>query len=157
MVVLTEKQQRIFEWLNKLQLPVYAGAYKGAVSLLREKSSGYGTFVSHTGRDLMNSLARAAVGIPSGRSQYEQLIDNLEKKWQDKRHRRGPISHKYMEKGHVISQDICAMITNLIEENKEGCRRNQAARALIRPKHGVRDSINKAGTIQIPEKPSSIR
>ena len=131
MVVLTEKQQRIFEWLNKLQLPVYAGAYKGAVSLLREKSSGYGTFVSHTGRDLMNSLARAAVGIPSGRSQYEQLIDNLEKKWQDKRHRRGPISHKYMGKGHVISQDICAMITNLIEKNKEGRRRNQEARELF--------------------------
>ena len=131
MEVFTEKQQLIFEWLNKLQLPVYAEAYKGAVRLLKEKSSGYGTFVSHTGRDIMNSLARAAVGIPSGRSQYEQLIDKLEKKWQDERHRQGPISHEYMGEGHVISQDIWVMITNLIEENKEGRRRNQEARELF--------------------------
>lgn len=131
MEVFTEKQQRIFEWLNKLQLPVYAGAYKGAVHLLEEKSSGYGTFVSHTGRDIMNSLARTAVGIPSGRFQYEQLIDKLEKKWQNERHRQGPISHEYMGEGHVISQDIWGMITNLIEENKEGRRRNQEARELF--------------------------
>ena len=131
MEVFTEKQQRVFEWLNKLQLPVYAGAYKGAVRLLKEKSSGYGTFVSHTGRDIMNSLARTVVGIPSGRVQYEQLIDDLERKWQDKRHRRGPISHEYMGEGHVISQDIWVMITNLIEKNKEGRGRNQEARELF--------------------------
>ena len=103
MIELTKKQQRIYDWLNKLQLPVYAEAYKGAVRLLREKSSGYGTFVSHTGRDLMNSLARTVVGTRPDRVQYEQLVDNLEKKWEDERHRRGPTSPTGQGEQHVIS------------------------------------------------------
>ena len=130
--MLTEKQQKIFEWLdNKLQLPVYAEAYKGSVRLLEDKSSGYGTFVSHTGRDIMNFLARTVVGIPSRQVHYKLEIEKLEKKWQDKRHRQGPICHENAGEGYVISQDLSEMISKLIEENNEGSRRKQEAAELF--------------------------
>ena len=129
--MLTKKQQQIFDWLNKLQLPVYAEAYKGSVRLLEEKSPGYGTFVSHTGRDIMNFLARTVVGIPSSQVHYKQKIEDLEKKWLDKRHRQEPISQENQGEGYVISQELSVMITNLIEENKEGSRRKQEAAELF--------------------------
>ena len=116
---------------NKLQLPVYAGAYKGSVRLLEEKSAGFGTFVSHTGRDIMNLLARTVIGIPSSQVQYKQEIEKLEKNWQDKRHRREPICHESLGEGYVISKDLSEIITKLIEENKEGSRRKQEAAELF--------------------------
>ena len=39
--MLTTEQQRVFDWLNdKLGLPVFAEAYKGALHLLDERSPG---------------------------------------------------------------------------------------------------------------------
>ena len=131
MIELTKKQQRIYDWLNKLQLPLYAEAYKGAVRLLREKSSGYGTFVSHTGRDIMNSLARTVVGIRSGRVQYEQLVDKLEKKWPDERYGQVPTSLQNEGQELLIAHDVYVVIKNLIERHKEGRRRNQEAGELF--------------------------
>ena len=64
--MLTSDQQTVFDWLNsKLQLPVFAELYKGALYLLDKKSAGYITFVSHAGRDLMNRLAATVNGITS--------------------------------------------------------------------------------------------
>ena len=83
--MLTEKQQCVFDWLNKkLNQPVFADAYKGALSLLNEKSPGYITFVSHTGRDLMNILPKEVAGASSSRVQYDQRLDKLEKEWENK-------------------------------------------------------------------------
>ena len=62
--MLTERQQTVFDWINDaLELPVYAEAYKGALEQLNNKSSGYITFVSHAGRDLMNGLADSANSV----------------------------------------------------------------------------------------------
>ena len=57
-MMLTTEQQNVFDWLNdKLQVPVFAEAYKGALVFLDKKPPGYITFVAHAGRDLMNRLA----------------------------------------------------------------------------------------------------
>ena len=126
MVVLTEKQQQIFEWLNsKLRLPVYAEAYKGAVCLLKKKSPGYVTFVSHAGRELMNSLPRTVAGIRSSYVQYAQHVDKLKNKWQNEWRGQGLTLSQHPREGHVIPYSVCEMIANLIEEHREGGRRDQ--------------------------------
>lgn len=119
MLQLTEKQQSIYNWLKKLQLPVYAEAYKGAVRALEEKSPGWGTFVSHTARDIMNSLATTIVGIGSRQVQYKQLVDKLEQEWPNQQY------------GDLIDSNIYNEIENLIEEHKDGRRRNQEASDLF--------------------------
>ena len=122
--MLTEKQQTIYEWLNnKLQLSVYAEAYKGAVRLLKEKYPGYVTFVSHTGRDIMNSLAKDVAGITTSRVEYKQLVDKI--KWQDEWRGQGLSPSQHQEDGHTIPYNVCARITNLIEKHKEGKSRDQ--------------------------------
>ena len=126
--MLTEKQQKIYEWLyNKLQLPVYAKAYKGAVHLLKEKRPGYITFISHTGRDIMNGLARTVAGSTGSQVEYQQLVDNLQKKWQDEWRGQGLSPAPHQEVGHLIPYDVCEMITGLIEKHKEGRNRPQKA------------------------------
>ena len=119
MLQLTDKQQTIYDWLKKLQLPVYAEAYRGAVRALQEQSPGYGTFVSHTGRDIMNSLATTIVGMGSRQVHYKQLVGELEQKW------------PYQQQGDSIDPKIYSEIENLIEEHKDGRRRNQEASDLF--------------------------
>lgn len=132
MVVLTEKQRQIFEWLDsKLQLPVYADAYKGAVYSLKTKSPGYITFVSHSGRDIMNSLARTVAGITSAQVQYPQLVGELQKKWQVEWRGQGLTSPQHQGAGHMIPYRVCEMISNLITKHKEGCHRSQGAGELF--------------------------
>ena len=124
--MLTGKQKKIYEWLDdKLKLPVYAEAYKGAVNLLKEKHPGYITFVSHTGRDIMNQLARTVSGISASQVQYKQLVDDLEKEWRDEWRNQGLSSSDHQEDGHVIPYDIGEAVTDLIEKHREGQNRNQ--------------------------------
>lgn len=67
-MTLSKEQQRVYDWLEQdLDLPVFAKAYKGAISFLQQKPDGYVTFVSHVGRELMNRLASTSAGIESGR------------------------------------------------------------------------------------------
>ena len=128
MAVLTEKQQKIFEWLeNKLQLPVFADAYKGAVHLLKSKSPGYITFVSHTGRDIMNQLAKTVADIKGGQVQYVQLVNGLQKEWREAWRGQGLTSPQYQGEGHMIPFQVCEIISNLIEEHEKGRSRNQEA------------------------------
>ena len=130
--MLSEKQQKIFEWLdNKLQLPVFADAYKGAVYSLKKQSPGYITFVSHTGRDILNSLAKIVAGIKGGKTQYEQLVDELQKKWQEDWRGQGLTSSQPQKEGHVIPCHVCEMIYNLIEKHKEGRSRSRGAGELF--------------------------
>ena len=119
MVQLTDKQQTIYDWLKKLQLPVYAEAYKGAVRALQEKSPGYGTFVSHTGRDIMNSLATTIVGMGSRQVQYKQLVDKLEQEWPDQQY------------GRSIDPNVYDDVEKLIEQHREGRQRIQEANELF--------------------------
>lgn len=126
MLTLTAEQNQIFKWLdNKLQLPVYAEAYKGAVCSLKRKSPGYVTIVSHVARDIMNGLARDVASISSSQVQYKQHVDKLQKKWKDEWRGQGLTSSPDNGEGHVIPYNVCEMIANLIEEHKEGRRRSQ--------------------------------
>ena len=123
--MLTGNQQQIFEWMNDvLHLPVYADAYKGAVCLLKKKAPGYVTYVSHTGRDILNSLPQTVAGITSPRVQYVDLVNTLQNKWQDKWLGQGLTASQHDEIGHLIPYDVCDMITELIKEHEAGRKRS---------------------------------
>ncbi len=124
--MLTGNQQQIFEWMNdRLHLPVYADAYKGAVCLLNKKVPGYVTFVSHTGRDILNSLPQTVAGITNPRVQYEDLVNKLQKKWQDEWRGQGLTLSQHDEIGHMIPYDVCDLVIELIKEHEEGRERSQ--------------------------------
>lgn len=112
---------------SKLQLPVFAGAYKGAVYLLHTKSPGYITFVSHIGRDILNFLPRIVVGVSSARVQYEQHLDRLQNKWQDGWSGRGLVTAHHSGEGQLIPYDVCEMITEILKEHREGRKRSKGA------------------------------
>ena len=124
--MLTEKQQQIFKWMNDiLHLPVYADAYKGAVCMLEKKAPGYVTFVSHTGRDILNSLPQTVAGITNSQVQYRYLVNKLQNKWQDKWRGQGLTSSQPDEIGPTIPYDVCEMVTELIKEHEEGRQRSE--------------------------------
>lgn len=128
MGVTAEEQQQIYQWLNdKLQLPVYADGYLGAVRLLEQRSPGYITFVSHAARDLMNGLARTVAGISRFQVQYQQLVDRLQEEWKDEWRGEGFATVEKEDNGHLIPYDVCQMIVDLISEHKEGRRRSEGA------------------------------
>ena len=122
--MLTERQQRVFDWINdNLERPVYAQAYKGAIKQLNKKCPGYITFVSHAGRDLMNGLASAAIGIPGAPVQYVRLVDDFKDEWKDEWSGEGyNTTENNDENGHLIPNEICEKIKKLVDEHKEGRR-----------------------------------
>ena len=130
---MNQEQQRVFDWLNSdLNLPVFAEAYRGAISLLSQKSSGYITFIAHTGRDLMNGLASTVAGIKSERVQYQQHIDSLCNVWEDTwRIGEHLLATESSEETHVIPAEICQKISNLILEHKSGRLRSSDADGLF--------------------------
>ena len=120
--MLTKNQQTVYNWINdNLERPLYAEVYKGALEQLNKKSSGYITFVSHAGRDLMNGLASAAIGIPGAPIQYVQLVDNFKDDWKDEW---GGEDLSLTEDGdgitHPIPNEICKKIKKLVDEHTEG-------------------------------------
>ena len=122
--MLTEKQQTVFDWLNdNLELPMYAEAYKGALEFLSRKPPGYITFVAHAGRDLMNGLASAAIGIPGAPVQYVQLVDDFKDEWKDEWGGGGyNTTEDNDENGHLIPNEVCEKIKKLVDKHKEGRR-----------------------------------
>ena len=121
--MLTKNQQTVYNWINdNLERPVYAEAYKGALEQLNKKSSGYITFVSHAGRDLMNHLASAAIGIPGAPVQYVQLVDNFKDDWKDEWGGDGFHLPDNVPKEHLIPNEICQKVKKLVDEHKEGRR-----------------------------------
>lgn len=119
--MLTENQQIVFNWLNdKLQLPVFAEAYRGALDLLDRKSSGYITFVSHAGRDLMNGLAATVKGIESQQDQQRNRLDELQNHWKNEWGTEGINKEGDSENGHLIPYRVCEQVKNLIDAHKAG-------------------------------------
>ena len=120
--MLTERQQTVFDWINDdLELPVYAEAYKGAIEQLNNKSSGYITYVSHTGRDLMNGLASDVKGITRKQVQYVDLVNKFKDQWKDEWGEEGFNTVKDNDKeGHLIPNEICKKIKELVDEHKAG-------------------------------------
>ena len=125
--MLTSNQQTVFNWLNDdLDLPAYAEAYKGALDLLNKKSPGYISFVSHAGRDLMNGLAAAVKGIKRQQVQYVQLVDDFKDDWKDEWGGEGfNTTGDSDENGHIIPNEICKKIKNLVDEHTAGRLRTE--------------------------------
>ena len=132
--MLISNQQTIYNWLNdNLQLPVFAKAYKGAVDLLNRKSSGYITFVSHVGRDLMNILVKVVVNreIEGGRVEYKELVDEFQDDWKDEWGGEGFHSEGDAPKEHLIPSEICKKVKGLIDEHKKGSLRDASINSLF--------------------------
>ena len=131
-MMLTNKQQNVFDWLNdKLQAPVFAEAYKGALDLLDKKPPGYITFVAHTGRDIMNFLARTITGTEGGLVQYRTHVTKLQAKWQPEWGGQGLTTSDNAQVGHLIPYDICQIIKDLITDHKTGQERENMADILF--------------------------
>ena len=120
--MLTSNQQTVFNWINDdLELPAYAEVYKGALDLLNKKSPGHISFASHAGRDLMNGLAAAVKGIKRQQVQYVQLVDDFKNDWKDEWGGEGfNTIEDNDENGHVIPNEICKKIKNLVDEHTAG-------------------------------------
>ena len=130
--MLTTEQQNVFNWLNdKLQVPVFAEAYKGALELLDKKPPGYITFVAHTGRDIMNLLARTITGIEGGLVQYRTHVNKLQAKWQPEWGSQGLTTSDNAQVGHLIPYDICQIIKDLIADHETGQERENMADILF--------------------------
>ena len=113
--MLSTEQQTVFKWLKDiLQLPVYANVYKGALELLDNKPSGYITFVSHAGRDLINCLAATTIGADRSRDEYKNNLDKLKKRWQKEWGAEGT------EEGHLIPSVTCKLVQKLIDDDEAG-------------------------------------
>ena len=113
--MLSTKQQTVFKWLKDiLQLPVYANVYKGALELLDNKPSGYITFVSHAGRDLINCLAATTIGAERSRDEYKNNLDKLKKRWKKK------WGAEDTEEGHLIPSATCKLVQKLIDDDEAG-------------------------------------
>lgn len=130
-MALKKNQQRVYDWLNGLSLPVFAETYKGAVILINQKPAGYVSFVAHAGRDLMNRLASTVAGIKSERVQYQQHIDKLQNLWRDEWRFSNELLSDVTEKGHLIPIDVCQKISTLIDEHKSGRMRSSEADGLF--------------------------
>ena len=143
-VTLSTEQQTVFNWLNdELELPVYAEAYKGALNLLDKKLPGYITFVSHAGRDLMNGLAR--LGTEREQVQYANLVDELQRNWEDEWGTAGVNKIDNAEDGHIIPYGVCEKIQDLIDQHQAGRLRPSEASSLF-----FTNFLDYAGEEEIP-------
>ena len=128
--MLSTEQQTVYNWINdELQLPVFAEAYIGALNLLDKKLPGYITFVSHAGRDLMNGLAR--LGIEPESVQYVQLVNKIQKDWEDEWGVEGVSKIDNAENGNFIPYEICEKIQVLIDQHRDGRLRASKAESLF--------------------------
>ena len=131
--MLTRQQQTVFDWIHDdLELPVYAEAYRGAWGLLNKKSSGYITFVSHVGRDLMNGLAKAVESTSREQVQYVQLVDAFKDDWKNEWGGEGfSPGENNDEDGHLVPNKVCRKIKKLVDEHTEGRRRAENTDSLF--------------------------
>lgn len=108
---------------------MYAEAYKGALNLLDKKLPGYITFVSHAGRDLMNGLPR--LGIQPESVQYVQLVNEIQKDWEDEWGVEDVGKIDNVENGNLIPYEICEKIQELINQHRGGRHRASEAESLF--------------------------
>jgi len=131
-MTLKSEQQRVFDWLgDDLGLPVFAGAYKGALICLANRPPGYITFVSHAGRDLMNRLAATVKGIESKLVDYQKHVDGIQGGWKDEWGANGFDAAAPAPTGHLIPYAVCVKVRNLIDDHKSGRLRSTGAEVLF--------------------------
>ena len=122
---------------------MYAEAYKGALHLLDKRSPGYITFVSHAGRDLMNGLAR--LGTEREQVQYANLVDELQRNWEDEWGAGEFNEIDNVENGYLIPYEVCERIQNLIDQHQAGRLRPSEASSLF-----FTNFLDYAGEEEIP-------
>ena len=124
---LNREQQTVYNWLKDKDLPVFADAYKGAIFLLEYEPAGYISFVSHAGRDIMNSLARTVAGITTKQVQYKDLVEPICLNWDDRWRSETILQQNNGTDALLIPVKLCNMITILVDEHQSGMLRNSAA------------------------------
>lgn len=124
---LTERQRRIFEWISgNGQHRVFAEAYAGAAIALRDQLPGYVTFVSHFGRDFINTYPSSIVnGDSSSRVEYSKFVDRLEPAWSSGHPLQGSKELDSLIDGVIISNRSHQLVTELVEEHKRGKARSE--------------------------------
>ena len=128
---LTERQQRVFDWLNSdLELPVFASVYLSAVTLMNTKPPGYITLVSHVGRDIMNMLGPTVEGV-RGRVDYTHLVGEISNVWRDEWGGEGFTSTENGEDEIRLSFAVGKKIQILIDEHRAGRSRSNEASAIF--------------------------
>ncbi len=115
--MLNDKQNTVFKWLMKKELSIFAELYKGAVFLLKNKTSGYVSFVSHAGRELMNGLPSELGGIQRSQVQYSQLSDKILEKWES--HFK-PLELPLKDKEHSVPYEVLLPIKKLLKQHHAG-------------------------------------
>jgi hypothetical protein len=126
---LTADQKQVFFWLNDtLKMPGFAEVYSGAVHFLNTKPSGYITFVSHAGRDLMNRLAADWLNVESGGwVDYRKLVREIHRHWESDLNNvqslekpKGPVEKETVIK---VPVDACLAVEDLLRQHKQGNER----------------------------------
>lgn len=119
------KQQRIYDWIkNELDLPMFAEIFKGAIVNSHQEMPGYGIFVAHAGREIINGLARTYRGDTRIQVQYKNYFDKISPRWNEQWGAPMGVSESSEPEYHEIPYDICKMLKSLIDEHNEGLARN---------------------------------
>lgn len=120
----------IVDWIdNKLELPVFASAYKGAHVFMTEKPPGYISFVCHAGRDLMNLLANVYLKEEAARVRYFELVNDIEDLWKDDwgRTQAANLNDQSipLETDRLVPITLCVGVGTLVSEHRSGKKRNE--------------------------------
>ncbi|MCK9183623.1 MAG: hypothetical protein M0P13_12210, partial [Fibrobacteraceae bacterium] len=116
----SSKESLIYEWLkDDLNMPTYADVFLGAVFQLKERPSGFVTFVSHAGRDIMNGVATSKIGIKREQAQYKEILDAIQTDWPF-----DLLDNSQVEvdgkKGFLISRKCYNQLNKLIHQHQAG-------------------------------------
>ena len=129
---LTVRQQRVFDWLNSdLGLPVFAGAFQLAVTLMETKPPGYITLVSHVGRDIMNMLGPTVEGVRGRRVDYVHLVGEISDDWRDEWGGEGLTETENGENEMTLPIEIREKVQVLVDRHREGRSRSGQASAIF--------------------------
>ncbi|OIP53080.1 MAG: hypothetical protein AUK31_02175 [Fibrobacteres bacterium CG2_30_45_31] len=121
------KENLIYEWLkNDLDMPTYADVFLGAVFQLKKRPSGFVTFVSHAGRDIMNGVATSKIGIKREQTQYKGVLDEIQTDWPFDLQENRQVEVDG-ESGYLISRKCYKKLNKLIHEHQAGRVRSSDA------------------------------
>ena len=126
--MMSDEQKQICKWISEvLQLPYHANVFEGAVNILKTKPAGYGLFVAHAGRDLMNRLVRDFRGDKSKKVDYPALVNKISEFWDYPQTNTFDIESKPFE----IKQPLRDKIDDLVRKHNEGTKRSEKTRYLF--------------------------
>jgi len=123
---LNDNQKLVVNWIkDKLNLPVYADGYLGAIIQLKNKNSGYITYIAHLCRDLINGLAHEYKGIKRTQTNYRNHVERINVMW-DKRWSSFDNTINIDQRSYFeIPLEVCDEITVMVNSHKEATIRSK--------------------------------